>query len=273
MLFRSVLVYDDPLILQAALEVLVAWQDEPDDELLSTIQPLCVNQDHYVREACAKVLSCYREDQVLDKLFELLEDRHPDVRKEAVNSLGKVLANASDSLMDWVMSNAGSPRAQQSVLHGMDRGVIGIDRFIEVAEARIEDAWRCRALLETMRASGKGSEPATELMMHVLRERIQQYTDVILGVMGYLEDPLKVSVIRAGLHSRDARQVANACEVLSELKYRGLASGLESLYGFELDKLAIKAPRFASPEAGLKWAAGYLDPWVSQLARRALAAA
>lgn len=267
-MLRSVLVYDDPLILQAALEVLVDWQDEPDDELLSTIQALCVNQDHRVREACAKVLACYRDDQVFDMLVGLLEDRHPDVRREAVLSLGKVLVDAPSMLLDWVMINAGSPRAQQSVIDEMDRGTIGIERFKKVAEARIDDARRCRALLEAIQVSGRSKQPASELVMHVLRERIQQYTDVILGVLGYLEDPQKVSVIRAGLQSGDARQIANACEALSELKYRGLAGGLESLFGFEPGS----APPFKSTDDGLNWVAKYLDPWASQLARRALVA-
>ena len=272
-MLKSVMINEDPTVLQAAIGVLETWQDKPDDELLLTIQSLSASQDHRVRKACAKVLARYPDDQVFDKLVGLLEDRHPDVRREAVGSLGKILVDASATLMDWVMTNAGSPRAQQSVIEGMDRGVIGIERFVKVAEARIEDARRCRVLLESMQASGRDKQPASELMMHVLRERIHQYTDVILGVMGYLEDPLKVSVIRAGLQSGDARQVANACEALSELKYRGLAYGLESLYGFEMENKAGKAPRFDSPVDGLNWAANYLDPWVSQVATRALAAA
>lgn len=268
----SVLERDDPDIQQAALGVIETWPDNPDEELLFKIHSMCASLDHRIREAGARVLARYREDQVAGRLFELLEDRHPGVRNEAVKSLRKILPDASTKLMGWILSNAGSPRAQQSVLNGIDRADISVSQYVKVAETRIENALGCRALLKTMQATGRSSTPASELMIHVLRERIRQYTDVILGVLGYLEDPLKVSVIRAGLQSGDARQVANACEVLSELKYRDLAGGLERLYGFESDKAKTKTPQFEHPVDGLNWVAENLDSWMSLLAKKALAA-
>lgn len=271
-ILTNTLDHADVEIQKSALAAVYRWSGQPGKEWRVKIQALCDSADPGVRIACTRALSRYNEDEAAGILFGLLEDRHPGVRSEAVKSLKTVLPNHSAALMEWVLGNSGSPRAQQSVLDAMDRGTIGVDLFVKVARSRLEDALRCRDLLQTMDKSNGYRTPAEELLMHVLRERIQQYTNVILGVMAFLEDPVTLGVIRAGLQSGDPRQIANACEALSELKHLDLANGLEVLYGARHGKTARNGQWFLHPADGLRWVAGNLDPWMRKVAARALAA-
>lgn len=264
--------HPDPEVQKASLDVVDLWPDTPGENRLHKIHALCNSHDPEVRKACARVLGRYTQDRARDILFQLLEDRHPEVRKQVVNSLKKVLPDASTTLIEWVSANSGSPRAQQSVLEGVNRGMVGVDRFVKVAEARLEDARRCKSLLNMMLASKPGNASAGELVVHALRERIQQYTGVILDVMTFLEDPYTLNVIRAGLQSGDPRQVANACEALSELSHRNLASGLETLYSTSHGKTDGDAYGFPGTGDGLLWVSEHLDPWMRTIAARALAA-
>lgn len=271
-LLTAALDRDEPEIQRAALGAIEKWPEAPGKEWLPKILSLADSDPRDVRVACAKALSRYPEKMVRARLFDMLEDRSPNVRREAVSGLKRIIVDSAEVLMKWVMSNSGSPRAQQSVLDGMERSVVGVNWFIKVAECRIEDARKCRALLSMIQRSDGVVSPEDELVLEVMKERIKQYIDVVLTVMGYLEDPAKMGVIQAGLQSGDSRQVANACEALSELRYQSLAVGLEKIFSFESSSSPRGGTRFSSLADGFEWIIANLDPWAGKVARRALAA-
>lgn len=266
--------HDEPAVREAALKVLRNWSkgefpgyDQLADTLYADARPaireLCVHCAHHLNDKAARHLAMVAS-----------EDDHPLVRQAAVELLRRLEHADEHKLESWLLENRASPRTQRTMLEALRGGQPKADVWKEIAYSKAYDA----QLLAKVAAVLQGGKDApldshVELVGYILKERLDQTIELALLAMEKFEDPLTIGVVRAGLGSGDRRHIANACEVLRNLKDTKLANILgdilDEFAGHE-ETLVGEAGELSNAHDALTWCSHRRDPWLSQCAQRAL---
>ena len=112
--------------------------------------------------------------------------------------------------------------------------------------------------------------PALQVLHYTLVEKRDQLVDIVLSALRSIEPPDIISVARSGIHSKDSRYIAQACEVLHDMKNKHVATVLgdilENLERKKKSKKAQKTIEFSDLESLLSWCEKQSDPWLKTCA-------
>lgn len=267
---KTLLQHHSIKIVKAALRVLYIWPVITDNRESSLLSNLLSHDDPKIRMLAVDCFIHLPAVVVEESVLTMLEDSHPRVRECAINVLRHVSSNPAGLLFGCIIKNHGTPRAQQSALSGLGLILPDVALYRRIAEAKVEDALKCRAAISVvLNDKTLSSQTGTKLLQTILAERIQQYVDLSLAALEYVEDKSTINIIRAGLKSGDNRQIANACEVMRHLKNRHISKLLEQIYEGEIEK-EKKQTRFSDFKDVIQWCTRRQDPWVQLVAKEIL---
>ena len=264
---KKLLIHRSTRIIKAVLRVLHIWPVVTSHGESMLLKNLFLYDDPEIRMLA---LDCHRhlpEGVVEDSVLTMLEDSHPRVRECAINVLLNVSRNPAGLLFGWIIKNQCTPRGQQSALSGLGLILPDVAIYKRIAEAKVHDALQSRAAINIILGNKKlSAETALMLLQTVLNERIQQYVDLSLAALEFVEDKSTIHIIRAGLSSGDNRQIANACEVMRHLKNSHISKMLGQIFEGNLESKKSQFS-FGDIRDVLRWCTRRQDPWVQAVAK------
>jgi HEAT repeat protein len=260
----------DQRIKKAALKVLSVWPDNNIEELDTLIKGFLKEDDYIIRKIATNCLVKFDIEKRNVIAKEMLEDNHPDVRLSAA----KILFDGNednDALVDWIIENKGSSRAQETMLQYVlsknpPRQIVErLTHHLADEAINLLDAHN-----DLLREKIKLSEiiPAVEILDFALQERSRELIDLSLIAAGKIEDPYTIGTIRAGIKSKEKQHWAKSCEAVRYIQDTKIAASLTVVLeklGEGKDKLIRgQQPQYAGMNALLKWLGDREDPWLNQ---------
>lgn len=254
----------EPRFICLALEILAKWPTDSFKAAESSIASLVSHADWRVRNESIKASHFLDREKREDMLLNALEDGHPEVRATACKHL---VATQSDPIAYFehklVEHQMGSPRARQAMLEYLIQ--IGTDSLtmgrISLALAREADLMS--EARDMLLAGSDEQFSGRYLLDNTLQERIDEFIDLSLLANQSSDHDEEISLIRAGLLSRDRRHLANARELLSMISNKQLSSLLLPLFEERPDGKGRKTRHFRDVDHVLAWIDERSDPWLN----------
>jgi hypothetical protein len=254
------------------LDALSHWRGIGHPGLQKLVADSLEHAEPGVRTAAVGCVQLLPRDQRDDELERALADGHARVRDAAVEVLLKDAPDAPQLALKWIVAeNKGTPRAQNALLCAVIQTGLPQSTLEAIIENKIEDARKIHRALATAHGYHDDHNSALKLLRHILEERFQQILEIALTAMEPLCARGVISVIRAGIRTRDDRYVANACEALHSIPHRTLTQPLGQLLQDAFMPRRRPEPSSAeSLEAVLESLATRPDAWLQACARAAL---
>jgi hypothetical protein len=274
-LFIRLLNTSDEHVLQCALRTLEEWPDQDFNEIENTIYDIYNSLNTSIRLSaikCSHILNINNRDLLLTRA---LEDKSSEIRSIAADKLAADTRFPIEKLSLWLIADRkGSPRAQEAILHALQKLQPPIEVIQRVATTLAQNGYiYSRALSMLRKYDGKKSAP-TELMVYSLDERIREYIDLALMALEDLENPENIKIVRAGVKSTDPRHISRACEALRNMKTKNviemIGNVLENLTFQKEKKNGYQLQPFYNLPSLLLWCLRQNDPWINTCAEQAL---
>jgi HEAT repeat protein len=262
--FLELLKQDSSEIKIRTMHAMRMWQEQTSPEVLESLARSLTSENPGLREAAASCLHLADEGQRDELLLQAIGDGHIRVRTAGINTL-KAVADAYEALaLDWISSNRGSLRAQQTLLKSLLESTLPASVFESLARTKSEEA---RVLQQALCMLGEDSardpDTARTWLRHVLKEQLEQTIELALMAMEPLYEPGILGIIRGGFLSGDSRHVANACEVLGNLDKKHIVSSLNDILENAACNDACKdGSTFQSLDDALHWCANHENDWL-----------
>jgi hypothetical protein len=261
-------------VLISALKTLADWVTDAPDNINEQLSSLYDHQNPDVRKIALRCLRLLPESEREQLAMRAIEDDHADVRKSAIDILFQGKTKSVEDIGRWIIDNRTSPRTQMVMLEILIAKHPSREVLEHIATAKTHDAHLISMAKDLMENElPKNPGPGLKLIMHILSERRQQYIELILMALEHLEDPMLIRIIRAGLHSGDSRNIANAGEALRNINNEKLAyiigDLLEDVSHIDENRKRIHK-HFHSLRDVLTWCSQRSDPWMSQSANYAI---
>jgi len=129
-------------------------------------------------------------------------------------------------------------------------------------------------ILQNFSSLGEVSEPALLLLKQVLHEESRRHLDLVLHILGCLDQSRQMSFIRAGLASQNRQLWAQAMESALQLRNEGqVFRELAVLFEAEREGVALGGEPPGGKRAlgaWLKWCQEYGSTWLAECARYCL---
>ena len=246
------------------MQAMRAWQEETRHEVLESLVQSLSSEHPGLREAAANCLHLADRKQRDELLLQAIGDGHIRVRNAGINTLRAVSDAYEELALDWISSNRGSLRAQQSLLGSLLESTLPASVFEDIARAKSEEA---RVLQQALSMLGKSpasdADTAHTLLRHALKEHLDQTIELALTAMEPLYEPGIIGIIRAGFLSGDPRHAANACEALSNLDKEYVVCGLnEILENSASNDFSKDNVTFRRLDDVLNWCANHKNDWL-----------
>jgi hypothetical protein len=249
-----------------------AWQEETGPAVLESLARSLSSEHPGLREAAANCLHLANAAERDELLLQAIGDGHIRVRNAGIHSLKAVADVYEDLALDWISTNRGSLRAQQSLLGSLLESTLPASIFEDLARTKSEEArvlQQALCMLEDNPAGGP--DTARTLLRHALQEHLDQTIELALMAMEPLYEPGIIGIIRGGFLSGDSRHVANACEVLSTLDKASVASSMNTiLQNAACNDFSRDGETFQSLDDVLNWCATNRDDWLKSCGIRAM---
>jgi hypothetical protein len=186
------------------MQAICLWQEETSHEVLESLFRYLSNEHPGLREAAANCLHLVDEGQRDELLLQAIGDSHIRVRNAGINALKMVSDVYDDLALEWISSNRGSLRAQQSLLRSLLESTLPTSVFEEIARTKASEARVAQqALCMLVKSPGSGASTAHTLLRHALKEHLDQTIELALMAMEPLYEPGIIGIIRAGFLSGD----------------------------------------------------------------------
>jgi hypothetical protein len=143
---------------------------------------------------------------------------------------------------------------------GTDSQTLGVISIALAREASLMSEAR-----EVLLASSDDLFSGRSLLDNTLQERIQEFIDLALLASQSSEHDDEISLIRAGLKSRDRRHFSNARELLSMISNETLSGLLLPLFEEHPSKHAKKERHFINVDQAILWIDERSDPWLNDV--------
>jgi len=254
-------------VVRIALDKLRLWpREEVLPGLVSALAALAESPDWNIRSASLKCSHLLPEPERQSILSAGIEDVHPLVRKTALCTMMEGATDSVGYLLQRLTSNtAGSPRSQETMIRFLIESGASPDVMLRISCCKAEDArlmWETRANLRRYGLAGNGM---AELLSQVLEERLFQYADLALLALQSSEQDEGIAVIRAGIKSREPRQFAGACELLSHIAPPQIAlTILPALEDADGGQTVASGVGFDSVDSLYRWGQSLSDPWLRE---------
>jgi MFS family permease len=247
-----------------ALEILADWPTDNFKAVEQNIMALSSHADWRVRKDSLMASHLLAQTERERLLLGSLEDGHPQVRATACEYLvithSDPVAYFEQLLIDHQL---GSPRARQSMLEYLIH--IGTDpqTMSKISTALATEASLMNEARELLLTSGEDLFAGRDLLDNTLQERIHEFIDLALLASQSSEHDEEISLIRAGLLSRDKRHLSNARELLSMISNQELSGILLPLFEEQPKGHAKKRHYFKDVDHVLAWIDERSDPWLN----------
>ena len=248
------------------------WQEETSPAVLESLARSLSSEHPGLREAAANCLHLADAEQRDELLLQAIGDGHIRVRSAGINSLKAVADVYEDLALDWLSSNRGSLRAQQSLLSSLLESTLPASVFENLARTKSEEARVLQQALCMLEDNTAGDpDTARTLLRHALKEHLDQTIELALMAMEPLYEPGIIGIIRGGFLSGDSRHVANACEVLSTLDKASVASSMNAiLQDAACNNFSRDGETFQSLDDVLSWCVNHRDDWLKSCGVQAM---
>ena len=225
----SILNKDHPRANIFALQVIKQWPHGSHPELLELFTYILNDSNNpETRRECVAALPVLSENKSHVLARKALDDHHPIVRSAAILILDNETSKKNNELCEWILNkNHLSLRAQKTIIRHLYNNGVDPNFMQKVAVMHIAEAKSLLDAYETIKQSE--ATTAVELLQLALGERLKKLIDIALIALQSLEHPYTINIIRSGIRSKDARHIANACELLQELNNRQIGKSINEI--------------------------------------------
>ncbi len=241
-----------------ALRCLYTWPSTVGPGMIRWLEQYLDSDNPEVRVAAARCLHLASGDRRAALLQHALGDGHARVRAAALDCLVRTDADFPGIVVDWVLGNRVSLRAQEALLAAPQAATLDEPVFEKIALTKAREAERLQQAVHYLQADAREDRLASRrLLEHVLSERFEQTVQLALLSLKSLHEPGLIEVIRAGFSSGDERFIANASEALSTIADREAPGLLHRLLMNRMeDPAKHDGGMFTSIRELLDWCAG-----------------
>ncbi|NOY66188.1 MAG: hypothetical protein GXP13_02110 [Gammaproteobacteria bacterium] len=272
--FPKLLNSDNSRIKKSSLQIMSLWPEEQMIEMKNDLREIYTSNDPDIRCLVIKSAHILRKDDYNAIIKTALNDSHPLVRKQAVDTFTS--KDSNEKLISWVKNkNAGTPRTQSTILSRLTENGTPNHIMENIALTKIQDAQTLSQMLSLFQNHpDTHTRPSVELLVFTLQERLEQTIDLSLQAMESLEDTSTIRLIQAGINNNDPQIAAQAMEALRNLNNQHLAITLidimEELNNKDSSSTTSKDQLSSTLEKALIWCAKRNDPWLKACANDAL---
>jgi len=274
-MIRPMLVDENTKIRTFALDI---WSRCPQvvvDETQEIIDRAQSSPSHKVRAAAIRAAARlpFPDMPVLDWLSHALRDADYRVRGAGQECAKAFMPKHPDA---WIkaLEQRGTDFDLQSVMI-VELATSGINSkpsiLKQVSAWHIGNARNKLLIREHLSELGMRDYPELLLLMQVLREEARRHLDVVLHILGCMDQGRQMSYIRAGLASEDRHLWAQAMETALQYKKEGrLFRELAILYEAERDGAdlgGVPPGGKRAPSTWLEWCQDYGSDWLAECAR------
>ncbi|WP_455220483.1 hypothetical protein [Kaarinaea lacus] len=267
----ALLQQDNARVKHRALESLQAWPEQSFTEISHHLKQLFATGDINLRLQC--VINSYllsRPDYQAITM-KALNDANSRVREAAVRLIFQREDNSIELLTGWLTNhNTGSFRAQKAMIDVLYENNAPAGAMAKVIIWKTNQLEETQGALDFITQQDKTGDSALQVLYYTLAEKRDQLVDIVLSALRSIESPDIISVVRSGIHSKDSRYIAQACEVLHDMKNKHVATVLgdilENLDRKKKYKEAEKAMELMNLESMLSWCQKQSDPWLRECA-------
>jgi len=274
-LIRPMLFDEHAKVRAFALEIWSSCSHTVVDDAPEIINRAQASPSHLVRAAAIRAAARlpFPDMPVLDWLSHALRDADYRVRGAGQECAKAFMPKHRDA---WIraLEQHGTDFDLQSVMIA-ELAASGIKSkpgiLKPVSDWHVGHARKKLLIREHLTESGMGDSPELLLLMQVLREEARRHLDVVLHILGCMDQGRQMSYIRAGLASGDRHLWAQAMETAIQHKTEGrLFRELAILYEAERDGADLGG----EPPGGkmalttwLEWCQEYGSEWLAECAR------
>ena len=278
-LVRPMLVYENVDARVLALAIWSRCSLTTADEAIEIIDWALSDPSHKVRTAAVRAAASlsFAGMPVLDWLSRAVQDTDYRVRATGLECAKTFMPQSSEIWVEALSKREADFELQSVMISELAASDIeNRDSMLRQLSGRHLQHARDKLLIQqNFSTLGETNEPALLLMKQVLREESRRHLDIVLHILGYLDQSRQMSYIRAGLASRNRHLWAQAMESALQLKRENqVFRELDLLFEAERDGTVLAGEPPGGKKAlafWLKWCQEYGSKWLAECARYCLA--
>jgi len=254
-----------------ALDSLRYWPEQRFEDIAPDVKKLFVTGDVNMRLLC--INSCHLLSRTDYQAISMsaLNDANSRVRAAAIQLIYQREDNSIELLTGWLTNlNNGSFRAQKAMIDVLFENNIPAGAMAKVIMWKTNQLEETQEALDYITKVNNGKDSALQVLRFTLLEKRDQLVDIVLSALRSIEAPDIISVVRSGIHSGDSRYIAQAIEVLHDMKNKHVATVLgdilENMDRKKRHRRAQKTIEFNSLQSLLDWCQKQSDPWLQSCA-------
>jgi hypothetical protein len=277
-LVRPLLVYENVKARALALAIWSRCSLTTADEAIEIIDWALSDPSHKVRSAAVHAAArlALADMPVLDWLSRAMQDSDYRVRATGRECARAFMPQTADA---WVEALS-RRQADFELQHVLIAELAASDSASKASTLRQVSAWHLQRardellILQNSASLDDAGQPALALLKQVLREESRRHLDVVLQVLGCLNQSRQMSFIRAGLASQNKQLWAQAMESALQLRDEGpVFRELAALYEAEREGVALGGEPPGGKHAlndWLQWCQEHGSNWLAECARYCL---
>jgi hypothetical protein len=264
---------DNLRIKRRTLELLQYWPEQSFSEIAPYLADTYRIGDINSRVQCINSCFLLSRSDYLALTMKALNDANGRVRDAAVHVIFKREENSIELLTSWLTSqNVGSFRAQKAMIDVLFENHVPAGAMAKVITWKTNQLEETQEALDFVSKVDKRGDSGLRVLQYTLAEKREQLLDIVLSALRSIESPDIIAVVRSGIHSKDSRYIAQACEVLRDMKNKRLATVLgdilENLDRKKKYATVEKSIEFTDLANLLSWCQRQSDPWLKECAKQ-----
>lgn len=256
-------------IQKETISALQHWPEDKFNEILPLLENIYNKDNNTDKINCIKNCNLLNTPISNTVISKALEDINPHVCYEAAKQVYLHTKNPNEQFFYWLTNGCiGSPRYQGALIKVLLSKELDSDIFEDIAFKKSKEALELKEILRVLSLENQSSA-SSQVTIYAIKERIQEYIDLVLLAMEAIEQPEDIYIIRDGLKSNDVRHVANAHEVITHFKNKRITDMLTVLidtynYTKPSTLLDTKIKNFSH---AIMWCKNHNDPWIKYCAQ------
>ena len=272
------LVYENVRARALALDIWSCCPQNTAGEAVEIIDWALDDPAHKVRAAAIRAAARlpFPDMPVFDWLSRTLHDTNYRVQEAGVACAKTFMPKSRESWDEALVQRENDFELQAVMISKLAASDIEntADILRQVSVVHLRRARDKLLILENLPALGAVTEPSLLLFMRVLREEAMRHTNVVLHIIGCLDQSKQMNYIRAGLASRNRQLWAQALESALQLKKESrVFRELTKLYEAERDGIILGGEPPGGKRtliAWCEWCQKYGSEWLAECARYCL---
>ena len=183
---------------------------------------LLINQTNpHFRENAVFGLKFLSEEARYRVIYDLLNDSHTSVRQNTLLNIDLEKRDKETLINQWLINGKSSPRIQSTILeYIINNEVFSHNVLSTLALNKATNACDYSVAISIINNDSNDLDINENLVLLILNERKIQMIDLALQALTPLCAKDQITVIRAGLVSKNEQHIANACEILNNIDFQ-----------------------------------------------------